>query len=213
LIDSKERAKRFIEARTVHNQHGKQTLTQVRVATGVQESMISDLETSVYKEGKKERPVQYQKIVTLSEHYGVNVAWLMGQPNASYKLDEDVQTVVRTTGLSDAAVNVLQTIKGTDLNGTLNRLIESEYFADMLFQFSNAMKINSANTQTDEVAEVIENLQVWGIANGMDSKNSRLSNRQLVDLYRRKAIESINKAFTLIIKEDKNNGERNEENK
>ena len=212
MIDSKERAKRFIEARTVHNQHGKQTLTQVKEATGVQESMISDLETSIYKEGKKERPVQYQKVVTLAEHYGVNVAWLMGQPNASYKLDEDVQMVVRTTGLSDPVIDILQMIRGTDLNITLNKLIESKYFADMLFQFSNAMKINASNTQTDEEAELIENLQVWGIANGMDSRNSRLSNRQLVDLYRRKAIESINKSFNLIIKEDKDNGKRNEEN-
>lgn len=212
MIDSKERAKRFIEARTVHNQHGEQTLLEVKKATGVQPSMISDLETSVYKEGKKERPVQYQKVVTLAEHYGVNVAWLMGQPGASYKLDEDVQNVVRTTGLSDKSVEVLQTIKGTELNILLNRLLESEGFADMLFQLNNAIKINANNTQSDEEAEVIEKTQVLGIVNGMDSRNSRLSNRQLIDMYRRKAVEFINRAFIQMMKEDKKNGDCNETN-
>lgn len=208
MISNEERAKRFKDARTIHNRNGEQTLKQVKEATGIQASMISDLETSA----GEPRPVGYPKIVALADYYGVNVAWLMGQDGASWSIDENIQTAIKTTGLSEKAVDMLQIIKGKDLTNVINRLVESKYFAEMLYQFNHAMIINANNTQPDEVAELIENLQAWGIDNGMDSNNSRLSNRQLIDLYRRKAVESINKAFVTIMREDKEDGKRSEEN-
>lgn len=208
MIDSKERAKRFKDARTKYNVHGKQGLKEVFEATkkidgtGVQASMISDLEASI----GEERPVRYQKVLTLAEYYGVNVAWLMGQSDSRF-VDEGLQALSKATGLSDNAIQVLNAIKEINFNSQLSRLLESSYFADMLYQFSCAMKINANNKQSDSEADTIERLQVFGIVNGMASENSRLSNRQLIDMYRRKAVESMNSAFLQILEEDKENGE------
>ena len=201
MIDSKERARRFREARGNLGLKAVYEGTKAIDGTGVSPSMISELESWSY-----DRPVRYQKVLTLAEFYHVNVAWLIGQPGASRELDEDSGTVIRTTGLSDNSIDVLRTIKGTDLNDLLNRLLESDGFADMLFQLNNAVKINENNTQTEQEAETIESLQVFGIINGMDSQNSRLSNRQLIDMYRRKAIENMNKTIIQILKEGKENG-------
>lgn len=201
MISNAERATRFKDAR------GNRSLKEIYQATKengnpVSASMISDLESVSI-----DRPVQYQKIVALADVYKVNVAWLMGQ-SGSPSINENMQTVSKTTGLSDKAIEVLNTIKGTDLSRTLNKLLESNGFAEMLMQFNNALIINDNDTQSEKEAETIENLQMWGIINGMDSQNSRLSNRQLIDVYRRKAVESISKAFIQIMKEDKKNGTR-----
>ena len=65
------RGERFKDARTVHNQHGKQTLREVKNATGVTESLIQALE-----DDSSTRSVGYDKVVTLAKHYGVSVDWL-----------------------------------------------------------------------------------------------------------------------------------------
>ena len=95
----------FYTARTKYNQHGFQTVEQVSLATGIQASMIRDLESK-----KKERKVGYQSIVKLAKHYNVTTDYLMGlEPYPSR--EPDIQTSVITTGLSEESVAVLQFIK------------------------------------------------------------------------------------------------------
>ena len=56
---------RFKDARIVHNQHGKQTMSEVEAATGVSKSMISGLEND------SGRDIGYTNIIALAKHYGV----------------------------------------------------------------------------------------------------------------------------------------------
>lgn len=67
------RGERFKDARLVHNQHGKQTMKEVELATGVNESMIANLE-----DDEKLRSVGYDKITKLAIHYGVSADYLLG---------------------------------------------------------------------------------------------------------------------------------------
>lgn len=67
------RGERFQDARQVHNQHGKQTMKEVELATGVNESMIANLEND-----EKFRSVGYDKITKLAIHYGVSADYLLG---------------------------------------------------------------------------------------------------------------------------------------
>ena len=76
----------------------------------------------------------------------------------------------------------------------------------MLKRFDNARRINAQDQQSEEQAELIEGLQDFGIANGMNSENSRFSNRQIIEMYRQKALESISGTFNQILKEEKGNG-------
>lgn len=65
------RGERFKDARTVHNQHGKQTLRAVKDATGITESAIQALE-----DDDSTRVVGYDKVAALAKHYGVSLDWL-----------------------------------------------------------------------------------------------------------------------------------------
>lgn len=66
------RGERFKDARTVHNQHGKQTMKIVEQATGVSASLIKDLE-----DNNSTRSVGYDKVAALAKHYGVSSDWLL----------------------------------------------------------------------------------------------------------------------------------------
>lgn len=67
------RGERFKDARTTHNQHGKQTMKAVETATGVSASLIKDLE-----DDNSTRSVGYDKVAVLAKHYGVCSDWLLG---------------------------------------------------------------------------------------------------------------------------------------
>lgn len=66
------RGERFKDARTVYNQHGKQTMKAVETETGVSASLIKDLE-----DDKSTRSVGYDKIAALASHYGVSSDFLL----------------------------------------------------------------------------------------------------------------------------------------
>lgn len=128
MIDSRERAKRFKDARKIYNIHGKQVMNEVYEATketcgnGVQTSMITDLENPAV-----DRPVQYQKVMALAEHYGVNVAWLMGQSDSPSLGKCCKQIVSEYTGLSDDIINILNEINNKGLSNELNKFIETKF--------------------------------------------------------------------------------------
>ena len=196
---------RFYKARTKLNQHntdgGKpESIQTVYRNTGVPASSIM-----MYENG--DRLPNTENALALAEYYGVNVLWLLGQSD-SPSLDENSQTVTKETGLSDEAVRILQTMKETRLIDSLNSLLESDGFMKMLIDFDTARKINADSTETKETANLIDGLTQWGTLNGMDSRNNRVSDHQLIDMYLWKASQEIGNAFKQIIKGDKDNGER-----
>lgn len=67
------RGERFKGARLDYNQHGKQTMDEVTIATGISKSMIQSLE-----DDESQRSVGYDKVAILAKHYGVSADWLLG---------------------------------------------------------------------------------------------------------------------------------------
>lgn len=91
---------RFKDARIVHNQHGKQTMSEVEAATGVRKSMISGLEND------SGRDIGYTNIILLAKHYGVSTDYLLGISDTR-SIDTEVKAVTQYTGLSEDNVNYL----------------------------------------------------------------------------------------------------------
>ena len=94
----------FKVARTRFNQHGKQSVKTVSEQTGINRTLIDELEVN---DGRKPRNVGYLTVTQLAKHYGVSADYLLGlSPNPTN--DADIQTTIKTTGLSQKAVEYLQ---------------------------------------------------------------------------------------------------------
>ena len=116
------RAERFKDARVVHNQHGKQTMDEVAIKTGISKSMIQVLEDDSIK-----RSVGYDKVVTLARHYGVTTDYLLELTNDP----APQRCAVDDLGLSPAVVGKIQHYKehsysDCDTIGKLNHLFEND---------------------------------------------------------------------------------------
>lgn len=99
------RGERFKDARTIRNQHGKQTMDEVTAATGIPKSKISALE-----DDETDRGVDYREVGKLAKHYGVSADWLIGiSEHSSFK--EDVQAASSYTGLDNGSIEALHRIK------------------------------------------------------------------------------------------------------
>lgn len=98
------RGERFADARTVYNQHGSQSLSEVYKATGVAASLIKDLE-----DDQKERSVGYDKIAALAKHYGVSSDYLLGL--STYPTtNKDLEFLCNHTGLNEKSVKYLMSL-------------------------------------------------------------------------------------------------------
>lgn len=135
-IDHVERAKRFREARNDRNINGKETLRTVVEETMIPKSTICNMENE-----KSKTNIGYIDIVNLANHYGVNVAWLMGQSD-SPSLNEDVQAATKVTGLSSDAIEKLSLL-GSDEIACLNALLASYDFRKALSNLSYAKLISN----------------------------------------------------------------------
>lgn len=93
------RGERFKDARTIHNQHGKQTLRDVENATGVTASLIQSLE-----DDESTRSVGYDKVAVLAKHYGVSVDWLCSLSEDPFRIPGAVDEL----GLSPKTVSDLK---------------------------------------------------------------------------------------------------------
>jgi transcriptional regulator with XRE-family HTH domain len=98
------RGERFKDARNIHNKNGKQTMDEVYAATHITGSMITDLE-----DDEKKRSVGYDKIVALSNHYGVSADYLLGltddpniHPRATDELGLSVQAIDWLSSLANS---------------------------------------------------------------------------------------------------------------
>ena len=91
---------RFKDARIVHNQHGKQTMSEVEAATGVSKSMISGLEND------SGRDIGYTNIIALAKHYGVSIDYLLGI-SETRSTNASTKAIMQFTGLSEDNINHL----------------------------------------------------------------------------------------------------------
>lgn len=123
---------RFQQARTLYNQHGSQTVKQVAQDTGITPSLIDELESNTSKRG-----VAYQKVLTLAEHYGVSLDWLLGRHDSVKTVNPEVSAICKYVHLSEEAVDFLSMDGGDRISdylissgslSVLSDLIESYIF-------------------------------------------------------------------------------------
>lgn len=150
------RAERFKDARTVHNQHGKQTMDKVAAATGITKSVIHALEDD---NEEKERNVGYKTVAVLAKHYGVSADWLL-------ELSEDHRrqpSAVDELGISAKAVEQIKAISAHDLAvemlESLNMIMGDPYLSKLLLEVNmvaEAVRNEIAHLQS-RASKVIEN--------------------------------------------------------
>ena len=152
------RAERFKDARTVHNQHGKQTMDSVAAATNITKSVIHALEDE-----KTDRDVGYKTVAALANHYGVSAHWLLGLTD-DHKL---LPSAVDDLSLSAAAVDRLMSIGSheysEELTEALNLILEDPQLFTLLLRVKMV---------TDAVITETEHLQHIAQEAGEDDPNS-----------------------------------------
>lgn len=135
------RGERFKDARTVHNQHGKQTIREVSKATGVSQGKIADIEND------KAGDIGSDSVIKLAKHYGVSADYLLGLSDIKTQ-DSDLRDVCEYSRLSE---NVIWLARKTEVvSDVLNRLAEKfdgKNILDVpLFKFSSAfLKVVNAS--------------------------------------------------------------------
>lgn len=123
------RWERFKDARTVHNQHGNQSLSAVATATGISKSKISDLERDYSDGNKKPRDVGAFDITTLARYYGVTTDYLLGltdDPARKPAATDDL-------GLSALAVKKIRNIKASSSDDREYMNFLNMFFENPLF--------------------------------------------------------------------------------
>ena len=139
---STTRAERFESARTEFNIHGSQSIAEAAKATGIQASMISDLENN-----DKNRGVSYEAVAALAKHYGVFADYLIGL-SAVPSRQADVQAIEKYTGLSMLAVERLSSSSTAfpQEREYLDRLLSAASFPALMDALSKVDRaIQSAN--------------------------------------------------------------------
>lgn len=141
---------RFKKARTIHNQHGAQSTREVEKATGITKSLIEDIESTA----GKPRNVGYLTVKKLAQYYGVSSDYLLGLSKTP-SIEENIQAVCETTGLSENAVELLK--HECALNplymrmDAINFLLENKYFRLLL-----DMIIGVATSKGEESSFTVE---------------------------------------------------------
>lgn len=142
-MDNKERANRFLIARTGLNQHGKETKAKVYEETGVPASALVD-----YENPDSSRALNLDYVQKLANHYGLNAAWLLGQSD-SWSTERDIRPICDATGLSPESVWILKDLmKDEQKKKLINAFIESEEFTRMIIALEQ-IRNSSANEGND----------------------------------------------------------------
>lgn len=97
-----ERWERFKDARTVYNQHGKESMQKVADETGLHKSMIQATEQE-----NSCRSIGYKYIQKLAYHYGVSIEWLLCLSD-DYTIHAELAESCKVTGLSETAIKSIQ---------------------------------------------------------------------------------------------------------
>lgn len=126
-MDTKERANRFLIARTGLNKHGEETKAKVYEETGVPASALVD-----YENPDSSRALNLDYVQKLADHYGLNAAWLLGQSD-SWSTEGDIRQICDATGLSPESVWILKDLmKDEQRKKLINAFIESEEFSRLI---------------------------------------------------------------------------------
>ncbi len=126
--------------------HGKQTMGQVAKATGVPQSIISDLERDHELDAEHPatpRKVAYQTVAVLARHYGVSADYLLGLTDDPHRRSAAVDSL----GLTPEAVRQLRQVRHFAemeeepdgdmhrMQQVLNRFLSSRRFSKFLAFF------------------------------------------------------------------------------
>ena len=198
-----ERWERFKDARTVHNQHGNQTMDKVAAATGVSKSVISGLEKEETKTDSG-----YRSVAALAKHYGVSVDWLLGILPPDVRTPKaDVRAVCDYTGLSQSSVEKLheysekkKQYKNDGLHLTnecevLDKLIDDPSFRKALSRLKVALfEIVALELRRDSYMSFIDDEKnVQRLKNASSTADSAgfslIFKRDLIDAYANDAAE------------------------
>jgi transcriptional regulator with XRE-family HTH domain len=95
-----------------------------------------------YCDGSSEAP--YETLVKIAQHFNVTIDWLLGMPNASKEVNTDKYQVMKTTGLSERAVDQL-----------INASVKHPQAVDSL------LSVNDFTTAMSDLDEAIHLSQNW----------------------------------------------------
>ena len=137
-MDNRERAKRFLAARTGLNRNGEEGKLKVYELTGVPASAIV-----AYENPESARMLNVEYVQKLADHYGVNAAWLLGQ-SESWSCELDVKKISEMTGLSAEAIWTLQDLmKDESRKSFVNAFLASGEFQEMVHIMAGVKRVKS----------------------------------------------------------------------
>lgn len=193
---------RFYKARTKLNKNGKESPRKVYAETGVTASSIN-----LYESDDRIPNMENAKI--LADHYGVNLSWLLGESD-SPSLDKDSQLITELTGLSPEAIEMICRIKGFGLIETMNAVIASDSFRQMIQWIDTARIINKHCTDADKNNETDD-----AVYHGMmkDTLGEAIGfawfpGESHIDMCLLRASKALENTIAQIMKEDKEDGKR-----
>ena len=125
---------RFADARLALPS-GQNTITAVSAATGVQQSLISDLENG------RERNFGYQHIKKLAIYYNVSIDWLLGLTEEK-TVDVTLQSVCRYSSLTQRTIEFMHCCPETELRHFLRLLFDGiiRISEDHLYEVIDCLK-------------------------------------------------------------------------
>lgn len=90
-------------------------------------SMLSDIINGNRKE------IRSDTLIKLCKHFNISADWLLGLSSAQ-SIDENIKIATKTTGLSEKAIEILQTTNKefSDNLKTISKMIESPLFSDLI---------------------------------------------------------------------------------
>lgn len=107
-------------------------------------SMLSDIING------NRREIRSDTLIKLCKHFNVSADWLLGLSSAQ-SVDENIKIATKTTGLSEKAIEILQTTNKqfSDNLNTLSKMIESPLFSDLIASLRHYAMIGyAARTST-----------------------------------------------------------------
>lgn len=196
---------RFRNARTVYNQHGKQSTPEVEAGCGVRHSLIEDAESFSMN---PPRAIDYRTVGKLAEYYGVSAGYLLGtEDNPTYSVSS--RAAQEYTGLSEGAVSTLHDFSTAreyvfrDINmlsACVNKLIESRQFSRFMDSLSLAdYEAFVFSKSCDEIESGIRSDGADGSTDARKTINSFFSHYDQMRLARFEAIEMLQDLIDEII--------------
>lgn len=143
-------AERYKDARTQYNQNGKQKMSDVENATGVQSSLISGLESG------NRRPNIFDS-ATLAKHYGVSMDWLCGlRPGNDYRITPcAADDLCLSTEAIDNIINAKDHKRAEDISLGLNLLLGNSAFIRIAGELGALVKRSTIEKR--RIAERLKN--------------------------------------------------------